>query len=141
MLSTELRLFRITGSARSFAPMRPFLIVARAHTPIEQALAAWYPAEPSSSPPPPHHAPAPPPSPRPQARPSPRTRIAHRLPGRLHRGADVRERIYGRAAGRTGARRARVRARRAHGRRRQDDGGRADEDQRGWVAGTRGRRD
>src|SRR5262249_22516655 len=59
--------------------------------------------------------------------------------GGVHRGADVRERIYSRAAGRAGARRARVRARRAHGRRRQDDGGHAREDQRGWVASASGR--
>src|SRR5215470_16025479 len=57
----------------------------------------------------------------------------------MHRGADVRERIYSRGAGRAGARRARVRARRAHGSRRQDDGGRALEDQRGWVASASGR--
>src|SRR5215470_8097828 len=57
----------------------------------------------------------------------------------MHRGADVRERIYSRVAGRAGARRARVRARRAHGSRRQDDGGRAREDQRGWVASASGR--
>src|SRR5262245_47225059 len=93
------------------------------------------------APPPLLHAPAPPPSPRPPTRPPPRARVARRLPRRLHRGADVRERIYGRAAGRTGARRARVRARRAHGRRRQDDGDRAGENQRGWVANASGRRD
>src|SRR5262249_59419934 len=77
----------------------------------------------------------------PEAGPSARPWAARRVYRRLHRGADVRERIYGRAAARAGARRARVRARRAHGRRWQNDRGRAGEDQRGWVASTSGRRE
>ena len=43
------------------------------------------------------------------ARPPARARTARRFPGGLHRGADARERISGRDAGRTHPHRARIR--------------------------------
>jgi hypothetical protein len=74
-----------------------------------------------------------------------RTRLAGtrtqeiRISRRLHRGADVRERIYGRAADRAGARLRRVRTCRAHGRGWAQPRGRAGADHRGGAAGNRNR--